>query len=260
MNDNDKGLISERGFNLRETSFVSMKTGQKLGYLKASFVDDESCERSWGNDEFSGIRYLDEYDGNNFGIKEYVNPPKDKHGKISKDAEFKKIDILEDAKTDDERLEAKKKIWAASARALHLEVTDEEGKYVAYYNVTASHAPKTEAEIDEALKPVLKTGDKKLRAFKDDFKNPYVDYSSIDHSLQGQGFGGAIYVYTARMLGKENRILRGSGVQSDTAKTAWANLSKDSRLPVKKLTQWWSKSESPSVVPALDFRETKKAA
>lgn len=260
LRKNDASIINERGFNIREISLVSMKSGENQGYLKAAFVDDDSCKRSWGDDEYSGIRYLDEYDGHNFGIKEYADVQRDKNGKISKNADFTKIDILKAAKTPEERFEAKKKIWAASASALKFSVKDDEGNYIPYYNLNASHAPKTEAEIDEALKPVQKAGSKKLEDFKKDFKNPYVDFARTNDAVQGQGLGSAMYIYTARMLGKENKILRGSGLQSDSAKGAWEGLSKDARLPIGKMTQYYSKSDTPSVCPVLDFRENKAAA
>lgn len=255
-NNNDTNVIRERGFIIREISFVNMETGERQGYLKASFVDDESCKKSWGDDKFAGIRYMDEYDGHNFGIKEYINTKADP--KVSEEDRFKKVDILETAKTPEEVLVAKKKIWAASYRALGLPVNDKLGEYVPSYNVNEEHAPETEAEIDNAMKPVHKATDRKLDDFKKDFRTPFVDFSSVSSSLKGQGYGGALYVYTARMLAKENRILRGSGLQSDSAKGAWEGLSKDKRLPVKKLTQHWSKSPT-SVVPILDFRKNKTA-
>jgi hypothetical protein len=257
---NDVGIIKDRGFNIRVISLVGMKDGENRGYLKAAFVDDDSCKRSWGNDEYAGIRYLDEYEGSSFGIKEYAESARDKKGRLIKGEDFTKIDILEAAKTPEERLEAKKKIWAASSRALHFGATDEEGNNVSYYNVNTSHAPKTEAEIDEALKPVIKTGQRKMAEFKKDFESPYVDFASTSDSVRGQGIGSAMYIYSARMLGKENKVLRGSSLQSDSAKGAWEGLSKDARLPVGKMTQYWSKSDSPSKCPVLDFRKDKAAA
>lgn len=260
LRSNDTHLINERGFNLREISLVSMQDGDNHGYVKAAFVDDESCKKSWGNDEYTSIRYMDEYDGHSFGTKEYVDPPRDAKGKLKKGEEFKKIDVLENAKTPEEVLAAKKKIWAASYSALKLPVNDEQGNYVASYNVNAAHAPQTEEEIETAMKPVRKITDRKLDDFKKDFRNPYVDFSRSGEKIQGTGLGSAMYVYTARMLGKENKLLRGSGLQSGSAVTAWEGLAKDKRLPVKKLTQHWSKADKTSVVPVLDFREDKTSA
>jgi hypothetical protein len=257
---NDFHIINERGFNIREISLLSMKDGENHGYVKAAFVDDDSCKKSWGDDEYSSIRYMDEYDGHNFGIKEYVEPSRDANGKIKKDHDFKKIDVLSEAKTPEEVLAAKKKIWAASYCELKLPVNDEQGNYVASYNVNETHAPQTEEEIDASMKPVLKVTGRKFDDFKKDFRNPYVDFSRSGEKIQGTGLGSAMYVYTARMLGKENKLLRGSGLQSGSAVVAWEGLAKDKRLPVKKLTQHWSKSDKSSVVPVLDFREDKAAA
>lgn len=255
LRSNDAHLINERGFNLREISLVGMKNGENKGYLKAAFVDDESCKKSWGDDDFTAIRYMDEYDGSSLGITEY--PKRTPGEKFKKGEEFKKIDILKSAKTPEEALLAKKKIWAGSSRALKLPVEDKEGNYVAYYNVNVDHAPETEEEIDAALKPVHKAAGRQLDNFKKDFRTPYVDFASTNESVRGAGLGSAMYIYTARMLGKENKILRGSGLQSESAKGAWEGLSKDKRLPIGKLTQNWSKAEKPSVVPVLDFRENK---
>lgn len=257
LRSNDFHIINERGFNLREISLVSMKDGENHGYVKAAFVDDDSCARSWGNDDYTSIRYMDEYDGYSFGTKDYINTKPDP--KIRKEDEFKKIDILESAKTPEEVLAAKKEIWAASYRALKIPVKDEKGEYVASYNVNSTHAPQTEEEIEAAMKPVRKVTDRKFNDFKADFRNPYVDFSRSGEKIQGTGLGSAMYVYTARMLGKENKLLRGSGLQSGSAVTAWEGLSKDKRLPVKKLTQHWSKSDKSSVVPVLDFRAEKGA-
>lgn len=255
LSSNDVGLIKERGFNLRSISLVNMKTGEDQGYIKASFVDEESCKRSWGDDDFTAIRYLDEYEGSSLGISEY--PARAPGEKFKKGEEFKKIDVLKAAKTPEEVLLAKQKIWAGSSRAMHIGVQDKEGNYVPYYNVNVSHAPDTEEEIDVALKPVHKEASRKFNNFKKDFRSPYIDYASTKQSIRGTGLGSAMYIYTARMLGKENKILRGSGVQTDDAKGAWESLAKDKRLPIGKLTQHWSKAEKPAVVPVLDFRENK---
>lgn len=257
---NDVSIIKERGLNIREIALIGMKDGEDYGYVKSTFVDDESCKRSFGDDEYAGLRYLDEYDGVSYGIREYPESARDENRRLIRSDDLRKIDILEAAKTPEERIEAKKKIWASSASALRLEVRDDEGNYVNYYNINASHAPKTESELDEALKPILKTGNRKMTEFKKDFEVPFVDFSSTSEAVKGQGIGSAMYVYNARMLAKENKLLRGSGLQSDSAKGVWESLSKDARLPVAKMTQYWSKAEAPSKCPVLDFRENKAAA
>jgi hypothetical protein len=263
LKDGDKHIQEERGFTIRETSLISMETGKKLGYVKTEFVDDESLKRSFGDDEWSSIRYMDEFEGSSFGTHGYVDvepePGVDKYGRKNRKG-VKKINLLDKAKTPEEKLAAKKNIWAESHRALRLTPESmEKESYedrVAYYNLNVSHAPSSEAEIDKDLKQIRKIADKKYKNFKSDFKTPFVDFSRTEDEIKGTGLGSAMYVYAGRMLGKENKIFRGSGLQSESAGDVWSRFAKNEKLPISKMIQKYSKSE-PTECYYLDFRNEK---
>lgn len=253
---NDNSIQTERGYTIKETAFIDIKTGRKIGYLKSSFVDDSSAERSYGNDDYSSIRYMDETDGSSFGMRVYLDDGPSHDPTTGKRIPSKRVSSLSIAETPEEILEAKKKIWADSHRALHLQPNSltNAGEHIESRNLELRHSPNTEAEIEEDLKQVREITDVRYSDWKKDFSTPYIDFSRMGEVIKGTGLGSSLYIYTARMLGKEGKILRGSGIQTGDANNVWERFAKNDKLPVKKYTQRWSRSK-PQEGFALDFRD-----
>lgn len=255
MAQNDRRL-PWRGFVVRSVCMMDMKTGEKLGYVKSTFVDDASVKSAFGDDELASLRYMDESSGSDYGCRTYVETKeRNRRGKkISR-----KVDSISLAKTPEEILEIKRTTWAKSHSALRLtpnsyDPADKDKYYLSRPTVEA--APNDEATIMQDMKQVLDITNKEFENFKKDFKEPFIDYSSIDDSLQGTGLGSSLYVYAARMLGKENKPLRSSGLQSDQAKTVWNRFKDDPRLPVQKKKHQFSGANEVQDCYVLDFRKS----
>lgn len=251
LNKNDT-MPQTRGFKLHETSLVNMKTGEKLGYVKTEYVDEESAIRTFKNDSWSSLRYMEEYSGSSFGIKEYVDLPQ-KKGDTDR-PKYKKVLTIDEAKTPEEMIEAKRKIWAAAHKSLKINPTSMKNDRVELYNLNKDHSPTDEATLDKDLKQIKKITDKKYANFKKDYENPFVGYSRAEEEIQGTGLGSSMYIYTARMLGKKNKIFRGSGIQTDFAVNVWERFTKNEKIPAAKMTQKYSDSED-SECYYLDFRD-----
>lgn len=253
----DSDIQDERGFTIRDTSFVDLKTGEEVGYVKASFVDEASCQRSWGNDEWSSLRHVDEYGGSQWGTYHYIDNPEATKGPRKRGGPSPriKVDSIQAAETPEALLEAHRQIWARSHANLYLTPISlkEKNNYIESRNLGSKDAPATVEEITKDLKVVRKEVDKTYKNFKKDFEDPFVDYSKVDNRLKGTGAGSALYIYAARMLGKENKIFRGSGIQTDAAGDVWSRFSKNEKIPVSKMTKKWSKSK-PQDCFYLDFR------
>lgn len=194
----DRSASTDSGMQVNICYFKSFETGETIGYLKATTMNERSLKRSFGDDEFYAFRFHCRYGGGSayhYGLKGT------------------------DAPTDP--TEIRKKIWLNAHKELESSVINKEGKRVSTYSLTENDIPD-----DEAVKKDLQKLRKKLHETEIDskvkyFETPFVDYSSIKDPLKGKGFGASIYVYTARILGQRGQVLRGSGVQSDDAQSIW---------------------------------------
>lgn len=258
MAENDSRM-PWRGFVIRSTCMRDMKTGETLGYVKTTFVDDGSVKAAFGNDKWASLRYKDEFSGSDYGCRTYVETDEvNRQGrKVNR-----KVDSLGLAKTPEEVLEVKRNMWAKSHAALRLtpesyaaSSKDSKDKYY-LGRPTIEAAPNDEAVLMRDMDQVLKVTNKDFANFKKDFKDPFIDYSSMDQSLQGTGLGSSLYVYSARMLGKENKILRSSGLQSDQAKTVWDRFKDDARLPVRAKKHKFSSDDRAQDCYVMDFRKS----
>lgn len=251
--DNDKRISWDSGMKVSLCSFVSVETGKQMGYLKASSITGESFKQSFGDDEFSAFRYSARYGGNMFSCLdsgddklEYENP--ELRGKRYR--EPKEVGVPVEV--------LRRKVWLAAVKSLGIPVSrkNDDGTvtHVSSYNVEDSDVPD-----DATVEADLKTFSDRI-VKKDDmvgrnkyFETPFIDYSSVTSPLKGSGFGSALYVYTARMLGQRGQVLRGSGVQSGDAQKVWARFA--NKLPGRSGNIKLSYRGQVSVAPVLDFRD-----
>lgn len=221
--DGNDPMGEMRGYQLPIVSLHELKSGERRGYLRSSFVSDETFENRFGNDEWASLRYLEEFDGGIYHVFESDETPRGENP-IQKDKWL-------NAQSDGERLELKKKIWASFSNFYRLkagfspENWDElqrSGAVSSWSQLSPKHAPDDEGQLDRDLAKIREFADKEVALKREALDVPFVDYSNVDDSYKGKGYGQALYAYSARMLGERlNMPLSGSGLQSDDAIKAW---------------------------------------
>ena len=232
--DNDRSVTMSSGMGVSVCYYKSVKTGETLGYVKMTSMNPESFERSFGNDEFTPFRYMSRYSGSRYGFEGGWDEP---YGNRNL--------------TGEELLQKRREVWVKAQNNLGRGLYTEDKEYVSAVNVSARHLPddKTVAkDLKEFAAPVKKEMTNK-RTY---FKTPYVDYSKVEEPLKGKGFGAALYVYTAKKLGENGQVLRGSGIQSDDAQALWSRFT--TKFPKNISSIKLNYMGEKSIAPILDFR------
>jgi len=231
----DRYVVFKRGFNLNSIEYRDLETGEIKGYLKATYVNDESSERSFGNDEYSALRdYTSRHLGTGIFEINYDELNEENDEIITPN------DFLND---DDKRIEAKKKVWANAYRTMYetpesfKERDDLDPRDKIHYNLTEKYAPDDEEKLDKEISKI----NEKFKKLQDDkkksYNTPFIDYSRLDDSLRGQGLGTSMYVYASRKLSEKGLGLSASGTQTEEAQKAWKRMATDKRLPITVKTK-----------------------
>lgn len=225
----DKYVIRESGMNvsqvvIRPMDKAKMLAGRDEGYIKVSYVDEQSYARSFGTDMYSEYRYARRYDG-----------------KMHHDISFPPT------------LEEKQKMFLYLHEAVPESALGKDGKWLSKEKYAES-MPATEQELDEVIQKFREPLRKALHIDHkaEGHKHPFVDYSSLPESLKNTGVGTAMYVYAAKALGRKDKILRGSGIQSEDAVRIWSRFNKKIPGRVGKISMDWFGQKKTSYM--LDFR------
>lgn len=233
--DSDRHVVFKRGFNLNSIEYRNLETGEIKGYLKATYVDEKSSERAFGNDEYSALRaYTSRHLGTGIFDVEYDET------NAENDITITPNDFLNDK---EKRIESKKKVWANSYRFMHLtpnsfkERDDLDYGTKVYYNLSEKYAPNDEEKLDEEISEINKQYKELHDNNKRSYDTPFIDYSNLDYSLRGQGVGASMYVYAARKLSEKGLGLSASGTQTEEAQKAWKRMVSDKRLPIEVRTR-----------------------
>lgn len=216
----------ERGYNCNRIAFQSMKTGEVMAYIKMGFIDDSSLERSFGNDEWTPFAWADDALGGQFGFETYP------------DADNKDTPNVREL-TGEAKIAMKRNIWAHSYGTLNITPPDfdtSELTWGSLHNLTASHAPKSEAILDRELDLLRSELRNQIQGRKIWDGTPSINYIKRAEALNGEGIGHALYIYGARMQGKYGRVLSASTIQTSYAEKSW-RLMKKLGLPVKTVTK-----------------------
>lgn len=252
MKPNDFYMQKESGYRIASLEYRHMDSGVVEGYVKANFVDDDSLHHSFGDDEFSSFRsyqmrhyvkILDVVDvvDETFGVSYGVFP-----------APYDENSSAED------RVRAKKALWANVYKAIRKVPDGVDMKMLNYNmeNLSEKDAFDDEESLDAGIAYAKEIVDAEHDKFVLSKNVPFVDYSLLEDSLRGKGVGSSLYVYAARMLGKENKVLSGSGIQSDDALGLWKRLAADKRMNVDVVSRRYAVKnlDRTSQHLALDFR------
>lgn len=172
QDDNDKFPQLEKGMHVGITRFRLVDSQEDLGYLKSTWIDDDSYKRAYGDDEFTAFRAHQAYTGKR-------GYPFSKHSPH--------ID-----ETDPVRIRGL--TWLAANCNLRGGYETEDGKWRADYQRREEDIPKDNEKVKADLKELAaeaeKTGPNKRL-----FEHPFVDFSRVKDSAQGYGYGSSLYVY-----------------------------------------------------------------
>lgn len=153
--------------------------------------------------------------------------------------------------TGEALLAKRREIWVDVQRNMGSGVQTAAGEHVEARNVTAEHVPDKAAVVKD-LKKFATVVKKEMANKKVYFKTPYVDHSRVKDSLKGKGFGAALYVYGAKKLGEQGKVLRSSGIQSDDAQALWGRFAK--KFPKNHASIMLNYMGEKSKAFVLDFR------
>lgn len=259
MEEGDYYIQKERGYHTSSLQYRDMKTGEIKGFVRVGYVSDNSVKRSFGDDDFSIYRSVQDRNGgvvllDEETIEDPVNGKEYYYGKAP----------YNDSMDDETRIAAKRKLWA---RLYKYQKTVPEGfdksqlMWGSAVNLTEEHAPLDEKQIDEEIAAIRPKYEEDHENFIKSHKNPVVDYTNLDDHLRGQGIATSMYVYAARKLGEKGRVLSSSGVQSDDGQGLWKRLVADPRLNIKVISRRYEKGNYSSTDQKLvmDFTNNQKA-
>lgn len=255
---NDFHVQKGRGYRISALEYRDMKTGEIDGYVKAAVVDDESAKYSFGDDEFAAYRSFQDRDGGASILEDKrIEDPTRKMTYSVYPAPY-------DENTDDEtRIVEKKKIWKAVHQSLKIVPEDFDRSQLTWgslVNLKEEHAPDDEEKLDEQINVVKAQIEEEHKNFLKSHSNPVIDFSKLEKPLRGQGVGTSMYVYTARKLAEEGKVLSSSGIQSDEAQSLWKRMAADPRLNIKVVSSRYKKGEFDATDQklALDFRKEQE--
>lgn len=230
VSQKDRGVSLDSGMGVHVCYLKSMETGEDLGYVKMTYTNDATFERSFGNDEFTPWRYRERYGGTGYQFRYGAG------SKVTDPTERRRI------------------VWECAHRDFNVGIRQENGEYVSSYNVSTKHVPaddaQVKADVDKLMNEHVKPQMDDMRQY---FATPFVDYSHVHDELKGKGYGSALYVYTARVLGERGQVLRGSGIQSDDAQSAWGRFA--SKIPAHISKMKLEYHGEAREYPILDFRK-----
>lgn len=237
--DNDMGVILDSGMNVETYRYLDWESGESLGYVNLSSMNDQTLARSFGSDEFAPFRYEQRYGGGSLGLRDYDSDD-DGPGYLNLEGE--------------ELLAKRREVWLKMRQASYSEFsgyTLPNGERLVSYQLTAEHAP-DDATVQRELKEMSKKLKAKIKKAVGYYSTPFVDFSRVEGPLGNKGYGSTLYIYGARHLAKRNQALRGSGLQSDSAQAMWSRLEASIPQHVKKVKKTYRGTTDTYRI--LDFR------
>lgn len=235
----DYGIQMERGYDVSAIEYRHMESGEMLGYVKVAYATEDSFKRSFGDDDFTLYRFIADSEGASRLSSIFFENSELTETTGGYVRQQETHPLYDEDSSDEERIAAKKRLWTAGYQHLDQRppgVDPEDLTWGMLINLQDSQAPDDEEELDNQLKPVEKKFDEERQKFMRRHRVPLVDFSRLDDSVRGNGLGTSMYVYTARMLGKQGHMLSSSSIQSDDAEGLWKRLQEDSEIPVKEIT------------------------
>lgn len=231
----------DSGFTISRYTLHDSK-GVEVGYLNVAEMSDEALENSFGNDEYRGFRYMSRYSGASYGNLYHYDKETNS-------------DTIRFPQSDEEKREFKNELWLNTVRNQELVLRSKNHNIsipVASRHLDESHVPDPE-QVDRDLQVIHSTALKEMQKAQNYHKTPSVDYSNISDKYRGTGIGSRLYQITAKDLGTQNKVLRGSGIQSDSAQTLWKTI-REKGAPVKVIKLPNPSTQDSEEFHVLDYR------
>lgn len=257
---NDVHMQKNRGYRMSTVELRNMEDGTVVGYVKSAYVDEKSPSYAFGNDGFEDLRSYQDRSGGAHFLKRKEEAEVDERGRRVKLTEFEEYPAPYDENTDAEtRVAAKRELWSQLHKGLEYVPEDFDRRQLTWgslVNLKAEHAPADEKTLDEHIAVARKKIAVENENWAKGHEIPVIDFSRLEDGFRGRGLAPSMYVYTARMLGKEGRQLSSSGIQSDEAQVLWKRMASDSRIKVDVISRRYEKEGYVKTDPflALDFR------
>lgn len=226
---NDEFVQLKRGYEISRLTLNDPKTGEELGYLKLGSQTQESISRTFGDDEWREFAWADDSESLR-GFRVYT---KDANGKSVRTYPVREA-------SGEELVAAKRELWAGSHASMRITPPNFDLNQLSWsglVNLNKDHAPEDEAQLDSDLAQLRNQLRDKLNLQQQWHSDPTIDFIRMSDRLRGKGTGQALYVLGARMLGKQGRVLRASGIQTEFAEAAWKRLGSDPRIPMTTISK-----------------------
>jgi len=237
---NDLVSEVEDGYLISRISYRTMATGELVGYLKTTSMSEESVAKSFGNDEWRGLRYS--------RTRESFYPMDREHVQGQRDYDpHQSAEDFERSRVEPPKLDSKEKL---------VEFVGKAQSHFRSYSDTTPHFM-DEPELRSELSRLQELANENLDHYRESFEEPFIDYIKLDREeLRGQGLGASLYVFMARKQAERGLPLRASGLQTPEAETSWRTMAADTRFPIRVANSLYRDRNNRKVSASffLDFR------
>lgn len=238
---NDLSSQVEDGYLVSRISYRTMDRGELVGYLKTTSMTEESVGKSFGKDEWRGLRYSRTRESFYPMDREHVQGARDYDPRQSAE-DFKR------SRVEPPALDSREKLAEFVSKAQ---------SHFRSYSDTTPHLM-GEPELRSELSRLQELANQNLDHYRESFEDPFIDYIKLDREeLRGQGLGASLYVFMARKQAERGLPLRASGLQTPEAEKSWDSMAADPRFPVRVGNSLYRdrNHRKISVSYFLDFRE-----
>lgn len=238
---NDLTSQVEDGYLISRISYRAMATGELVGYLKTTSMTEDSVEKSFGDDEWRGLRYARARESFYPMDRSYVQ------GERNYSPHQSAEDLQRSTVNPPDLADREKLVEFVSKAQSH---------FRDYSN--RSPALMEDGELRDELSRLQGIANQNLDHYRESFEEPFIDYIKLDRDeLRGQGLGASLYVFMARKQAERGLPLRASGLQTPEAEKSWDSMAADPRFPIRVGNSLYRdrSHRKISVSYFLDFRE-----
>lgn len=241
VDPNDIVSEVEDGYLMSRIAYRTLDRGELVGYLKTTSMTEESVGKSFGNDEWRGLRYARARES--FYPMDLSHVQGERNYSPHQSAEDFQISTIDPPDLADRE----KLVEFVSKVQIHFQDYSDR-----------SPAFMEDGELRDELARLQEVANQNLDNYLASFKEPLIDYIKLDRDeLRGQGLGASLYVFMARKHAERGLPLRASGLQTPEAKKSWDHMAADPRFPVRVSNSLYQDRSRRKVSTGyiLDFRE-----
>jgi len=214
---NDLVSEVEDGYLISRISYRTMSSGELVGYLKTTSMSEDSVAKSFGDDEWRGLRYS--------RTRESFYPMDREHVKGDRNYDLRQgAEDFKRSRVEPPALDSREKLAEFVSKA--------QSHFRSYGD--SSPAFMDEDQLRVELTRLQDMANENLDHYRESFEEPFIDYIKLDREeLRGQGLGASLYVFMARKQAERGLPLRASGLQTPEAEKSWSRMAADTRFPIR---------------------------